>query len=241
MNHAPTAMAKSKMPSEILSIGGRNCRLFAADSPRALLLQPLGEHEQPTLEREVAQLAEHAPMPFALAAFDIADWNRELLPWQVPAIVKNAAVIGYETLHFLRNALLPEMKRRLGVLPVVLGGYSLAGLFALWAARECDAFAGVAAASPSVWIDGWEEYSASHPLRARQAFLSLGEREERARNQAIARVGERLRHEHARLRKQLGDDQCALEWNPGGHFNDCEKRLARAFRWNLDRLTETTA
>ena len=180
------------------------------------------------------------PLPFALAAFDIADWNRELLPWQVPAIVKNDSVTGHETLHFLRNELLPEMKRRLGALPVVLGGYSLAGLFALWAARECDAFAGVAAASPSVWIDGWEEYSASHPLRARQAFLSLGEREERARNQAIARVGERLRHEHARLRKQLGDANCVLEWNPGGHFNDCEKRLARAFRWNLEYLAKTT-
>ena len=48
---------------------------------------------------------------------------------------------------------------------VILGGYSLAGLFALWAATQTNALYGVAAASPSVWFPGWPEYEAAHPIQ----------------------------------------------------------------------------
>ena len=75
-------------------------------------------------------------------------------------------------------------------------------------------------------------------MQARRVFLSLGEREEQTRNRAIARVGERIRNEHALLQRQFGEENCTLEWNPGGHFVDCDNRLARAFIWNLDRLKE---
>ena len=39
-----------------------------------------------------------------------------------------------------------------------IGGYSLAGLFSLWAAYQTDVFSGFAAASPSVWFPGFIEY-----------------------------------------------------------------------------------
>lgn len=40
-----------------------------------------------------------------------------------------------------------------------LGGYSLAGLFSLWAAYQTNLFAGIAAASPSVWFPGFLDYA----------------------------------------------------------------------------------
>lgn len=221
-----------------LDIAGRRCGLFSQDAPQCLLVQPLGVHEKETLPNEMEEIAAASPMPFAMAAFEIGDWERDLMPWGDPAVSKRpeAGTGTVDTLRYLLDGLLPWLKERYGELPVVLGGYSLAWLFSLWAARETSSFAGIAAASPSVWIRGWPEYAELHPLQARQVYLSLGEREEKTRNRAIAQVGERIRNEHALLERQLGENNCALEWNPGGHFMDCECRLARAFIWNLQRL-----
>ena len=220
-----------------ITIAGRTCHLFEQAVPQCLLVQPLGVHEKETLPNEMEEIATASPVSFAMAAFEIEDWERDLMPWGDPAVSKRpeAGTGAVDTLRYLLGGLLPWLKERYGELPVVLGGYSLAGLFSLWAACEINAFTGIAAASPSVWIQGWPEYAASHPLQARQVYLSLGEREEKTRNRAIAQIGERIRNEHALAERQLGESNCALEWNPGGHFADCEQRLARAFIWNLQR------
>ena len=69
---------------------------------------------------------------------------------------------------------------------VILGGYSLAGLFALWAATQTNALYGVAAASPSVWFPGWQN-TKRRTLSKRSAFTSaLGDREEHTKNQTMA-------------------------------------------------------
>ncbi|MBQ7176526.1 MAG: hypothetical protein IJS08_03850 [Victivallales bacterium] len=218
-------------------IAGRDCHIYEQEMPLCILVQPLGVHEQDTLDAEVQSIAAKASIPFAMVAFEISDWERDLMPWSDPAVSKlsDAECHADETLRYITDELLPWLKGRFGDLPIVLGGYSLAGLFSLWAARECDCFYGIAAASPSVWIEGWPDYVDTHPMRARRVFLSLGEREEKTRNRAIARVGERIRDEHALLQRQLGEANCTLEWNPGGHFVDCDSRLARAFIWNLAR------
>jgi predicted alpha/beta superfamily hydrolase len=142
-----------------------------------------------------------------------------------------------ETLDMLEADVLPEIRRRLdreGVspdLPVCVGGYSLAGLFALWAAHETDAFFGVAAASPSMWFPGFADYMQAHEIRAKRVYLSLGDREERTRNSVMATVGTRIREAYELLRSRGTD--CALEWNPGNHFKDPDLRTARAFLWLL--------
>ncbi|MBR4517518.1 MAG: hypothetical protein IKO65_00800, partial [Victivallales bacterium] len=159
---------------DTLDIAGRRCHLYGQNAPQCLLVQPLGSHEQETLERETEAISADTPMPFTLAAFEIADWERDLMPWNDPAVSKRPGTGdgAANTLQYLLDYLLPWLKGHCGEMPVVLGGYSLAGLFALWVARECDAFAGVAAASPSVWIQGWPEYAEVHPIKASQAYLS---------------------------------------------------------------------
>lgn len=229
------------MTSESATIGGRNCRIVSLPAPEALLIQPTDTHEEPQVGREAELIAKGAGRPFVLAAFEITDWERELTPWPDKAISASPAVGTHAcaTLGYIGRQLLPGLRERFGgSLPAVIGGYSLAGLFALWAATESSLFSGVAAASPSVWIRGWNDYAESHPTKARQVFLSLGRREEKTRNKAIAQVGDNLRRYHAQLEAQTGAGNTALAWNDGGHFSDSARRTADAFAWNIRKLTQ---
>ena len=58
----------------------------------------------------------------------------------------------------------------------------MAGLFSLWAAYQTDAFAGVAAASPSIWFPDFLQDMKEHGIRTESVYLSLGDREEKTRN-----------------------------------------------------------
>ena len=218
------------------SIAGRKCRLYGSETPACLLVQPSARHENGTLEGEVAELARLAPTPFLLATIELEDWTIDLMPWPDGNISRDpeAGRHGQETLDFIVQDLLPELERRYGALPVVLGGYSLGGLFALWASCRTDRFRAVAAASPSVWIHGWLPFAKKNVPMADALYLSLGEREEHVKNQAIARVGDNLRAYYELLQTQPG--LCTLVWEEGNHFNDNSGRLARAFAWCLKQI-----
>ena len=110
-----------------------------------------------------------------------------------------------------------------------LGGYSLAGLFALWAAFQTDRFDGIAAASPSVWFPGFVDYMRDHSILTRKVYLSLGDREEKTRNPVMAAVGDCIRTGYEILLEK--GTVCTLEWNQGNHFRDADLRTAAAFAW----------
>lgn len=122
-----------EMNTKVLDIAGRRCRLFSQDAPKCLLVQPLGVHENDTLPDEIEEIAAASPIPFVMAAFEIADWEHNLMSWSDPAVSKRpeAGTGAVDTLRYLLDGLLPWLKERYGELPVVLGGYSLAGLFSL--------------------------------------------------------------------------------------------------------------
>lgn len=205
--------------------------MFGSDAPACLLVQPSARHENATLEAEAAQIATLSRIPFVLVTIELHDWIIDLMPWPDGNISRDpeAGKHGQETLQYLLLSLIPEMHKRFGPLPVILGGYSLGGLFSLWASTQTDSFKAIAAASPSVWIHGWLPYARKHVTLADHVYLSLGEQEEHVKNQAIARVGDNLRAYHALLQEQLGPEHCPLVWEPGNHFTDNEGRLARAF------------
>jgi len=114
---------------------------------------------------------------------------------------------------------------------VILGGYSLAALFALWAGYESTRFSGIAAASPSVWFPGWLDYAKARTPRAERIYLSLGDAEPQTRNRVMATVGDCIREMDA----LLAGHPHTLEWNPGNHFKDADLRTAKAFLWCLEQ------
>lgn len=113
----------------------------------------------------------------------------------------------------------------------IIGGYSLAGLFALWCAFQTDRFSGVAAASPSVWFPEFTDYMKKNTIHSKSVYLSLGDKEEKTRNPGMATVGKKIREAHDTLLEQ--GVETTLEWNSGNHFKDAAIRTARAFAWTL--------
>ena len=223
--------------TEIL-ISGRKCRLFGAEKPAYFLIQPSARHETPTLEEEATKLAALTMVPLLLVTVELEDWIVELMPWADRNISRDeeAGKHGQETLDYILQELVPWLEQRYGSMPMVLGGYSLGALFALWASARTDRFHAIAAASPSVWIKDWIPYAKKNVPQAAAVYLSLGEREEHVKNQAIARVGDCLRTQYELLREQLGEERCTLVWEEGNHFTDNAGRLARAFAWCLQRM-----
>ena len=202
---------------------------YGSNTARTVLLQPVDEHDAETIENELALIRGSAGEDFRLTAFRVGDWNRDLSPWEAPP------VFGQEGFGGRARDTLEEILTYCtdGTKTYIIGGYSLAGLFALWAACETDVFSGVAAASPSVWFPGFPAYLRDHEIRSGHVYLSLGDREERTRNPVMRTVGDEIRAAYALLRERGTD--CVLEWNEGNHFRDADARTAKAFSWVMKR------
>ena len=224
------------MTAKQVQIGDRPCRIYGEAHTEYLLLQMTGEHELQSMESEVAAIAQSAHH-FLFAAIPVESWNDALSPWEAPAVWGKQGFSGNatDTLRFLTEQVMPTLKQQFALpenVRIILGGYSLAGLFALWASTQTELFSGIAAASPSVWFPGWMEFEQQHPIQAQRIYLSLGDREERTRNATMATVGDNICALHSRLAERGTD--CTLEWNIGGHFKDADLRTARAFQWVME-------
>ena len=147
--------------------------MYSQQEPEYLLIQPTARHESAAIDREMELIASHCGHRFVMAAFWVDDWALGLMPWHDDAVSRREAVgqHGTDTLRYVCDVLMPWLGRHYGPLPVVLGGYSLGGLFALWASCLCEGICGVAAASPSVWIEGWMEFGIWNILPSRISEL----------------------------------------------------------------------
>ena len=227
------------MTAQTMQIGNKPCRIYGEAHAEYLLLQMTGEHELQSMDYEVSVIAQNS-RNFLFAAIPVESWNDALSPWEAPAVWGKQGFGGNaaDTLRFLTERGIPTLKQQFHLpenVKIILGGYSLAGLFALWASTQTDLFYGVAAASPSVWFPGWMEFEQRHPIQAQCVYLSLGNKEERTKNAVMAVVGDNIRTLHSRLTERGAD--CTLEWNSGGHFKDADMRTAKAFRWMMEEHT----
>ena len=224
------------MTTQTMQIGNRPCRIYGEANADYLLLQMTGEHEQQSIDHEVAMIAQSG-RNFLFAAIPVESWNDALSPWEALAVWGKQGFGGNagDTFRFLTEQVMPTLKQQFNLpenVKIILGGYSLAGLFALWASTQTDLFYGVATASPSVWFPGWMEFEQQHPIQTQHIYLSLGDKEEHTKNTVMAAVGDNIRTLHSRLTERSIDR--TLEWNSGGHFKDADLRTAKAFRWVME-------
>ena len=197
-----------------------------------LLIQMVDDHDLEVIESEVDHIRQlTGGKNFCLKAVKVNNWNKDLSPWPAPAVFGNEDFGdgAEETLRYVLDKVCPSLGQRqsFGIKKIFIGGYSLAGLFALWAGTRTDSFDGIAAASPSVWFPDFINYLEDNEIQADTVYLSLGDREERTKNPVMSRVGDAIRTIHALLNGSGKD--CTLEWNKGNHFKEPDLRTAKGF------------
>ena len=214
---------------------------FGTKTAKNILIQMADAHDLETIENEIAVIKKLTKEEFWLLVFPVEDWNNDLSPWEAPAVFGKEGFGGRAsgTLARIEETLaqLEETSKQISGKGIdedkryIIGGYSLAGLFALWAAHRSERFFGVAAASPSMWFPEFTEFMKNHELCCEHVYLSLGDKEARTRNHVMATVEEKIRQAYALLQKK--NVNCILEMNQGNHFKDADVRTAKAFSWVL--------
>ena len=200
---------------EIIEFGNKQAQI--------VLIQMVDEHDLEFIENEAAYITNNADVSFRLIAAKVENWNYDLSPWEASAVFGKEGFGGGANRTLKRVLDLCRDDSKI----YYIGGYSLAGLFALWAASKTDVFKGVAAASPSVWFPGFSDYIRNNQIKCDSVYLSLGNKEEKTRNSVMAAVGNKIREIYNCLQEQKKN--CILEWNEGNHFVDADIRTAKAF------------
>ncbi|MDD6212758.1 MAG: alpha/beta hydrolase-fold protein [Clostridiales bacterium] len=141
-----------------------------------ILYWGIGAHDAEHWREMPEYLEQIAPrQKYILVAYESENWNLDFSPWEAPAAFgkDNFGGGGEKTLLWLTEELIPLIEKRIRdknrdfsdiqlSSRHILGGYSLAGLFSLWALAEKDVFSGAVCASGSLWFPGWTEYGTRH-------------------------------------------------------------------------------
>lgn len=166
-------------------------------------------------------------------------WDHDLSPWPIPAIAPGDTPCTGGADDYLRLLLERILPRAEALCPgpvtwYGLGGYSLAGLFALYALFNTARFSRVASVSGSLWFPDFDRYLRARPWCARPArvYLSLGDREALTGNPYLRTVRARTEDAAAFFRER--DVTVRFDLNPGDHFHEPLRRTRAGMRWLLD-------
>ncbi len=193
-----------------------------------VLIQMVDDHDLEVIESQVSSICKLFGPDFYLVALKTDNWNDDLSPWKYNNFAGNAEKTLEQVL---------EVASSFKGKNLIIGGYSLSALFALWAAYKTNVFNAVAAASPSVWFPEFEEFTKANKTHAKAVYLSLGDKEEKTRNQLMATVGTKIRTLYETYRAD--GVNCTLQWNLGNHFMEPDLRTAKAFAWALNQTLLT--
>ena len=163
------------------------------------------------------------------------DWNHDMSPWYMPSIYskeKSFSGGADEYLKLLIDKILPRAKELMDGEPKFTGiaGYSLAGLFAVYAMYKTDVFDRVACMSGSLWFHDFIEYCKRNEYKRLpdKIYFSLGDKEANTRNPILKTVENNTR-ELSEYFKNLGSE-VIFELNKGNHFTDTVLRSAKGIK-----------
>ena len=163
------------------------------------------------------------------------DWNHDMSPWYMPSIYskeKSFSGGADEYLKLLIDKILPRAKELMDGEPKFTGiaGYSLAGLFAVYAMYKTDVFDRVACMSGSLWFHDFIEYCKRNEYKRLpdKIYFSLGDKEANTRNPVLKTVEYNTR-ELSEYFKNLGSE-VIFELNKSNYFTDTVLRSAKGIK-----------
>lgn len=223
------------MKKTIMKIGTRQVTIFSGKDMNSSTIVYM-HMSQEDVEQLVLELGD---VNVVMVAIDGVDWNRELTPWPAKRAFKGGNdFTGGADLYLkeLTETLVPTVEERIGLTPFgrVLAGYSLAGLFALYAIYQTSIFNRIVSISGSLWYDGFLEFMMTNqPTKIpERVYFSIGDREKINRNKRFDVVEEHTIQATKQMQR-LGSDTL-FELNPGNHFDEAILRIARGLRWICD-------
>ena len=169
---------------------------------------------------------------FHFLAIGNLNWERDLSPWPAPALGKEGDDFtggGEKYLDCILTEILPLAKEKINGVPEFIGiaGYSLAGLFALYALYKTDVFTRVASMSGSLWFPGIKEFCKENAMKIlpEKLYLSIGDKESKTRHPILQTMQENT-EDLLKYFKSMGIET-TYEVNPGNHFQDVYLRCAK--------------
>ena len=173
---------------------------------------------------------------FPLLCINNLDWQKDMCPWDSPALINTEKdFIGGadEYLSLLEKEIIPKAVEIHGEEPsyYALAGYSLAGLFALYAGYRSSLFSRIASVSGSLWYPDFVSFAKEKKMlsKAEKLYLSLGTEEAKTKHAVLSTIERKTRElvEHYQ-----SSGYCVnFELNPGNHFCEVEQRIEKAIRW----------
>ena len=222
--------SESTFEKRKFSVSGKEITLYPAmqaDRPLIVLNTYTGDGE--SVMREVRKISADDVNVLVIGNLD---WNHDMTPWYCPPLSADdtAATGGAdEYLGLLLSEILPKARTLVCGSPMrtCIAGYSLAGLFALYAMYRCDAFDRAASISGSLWFPDFLEFAAGHDMLRKpdRIYLSLGDKEKKTRHPLLKTVQDNT-EALAKHYRQLGIE-VTFELNPGNHFQDAALRSAK--------------
>ncbi len=222
------------MNTKVLSISSRKVMIYsqtgAADCPVIYI------HAAAEAMPEVLSLLGERKV--ILAAVEEVDWEADLSPWPAPKAFRGGVDFmggGDAYLSEFTGKIVPAVEETLGFSSPhrIIAGYSMAGLFAIYALYRTGIFNRAVSVSGSLWYDGFMDFiKDNHPLSLPdRVYFSLGDYEAVTRNQRLAAVQDCT----AQAEKQLRDlgVTTVFELNEGNHFADVGQRIAKGLDWIL--------
>ena len=164
----------------------------------------------------------------------VEDWNRYLSPYRAENPFRKGDYFSGEAdtlLASICNELISIVEKDEEVKERYLVGYSMGGLFSLYASSISDILKGVGSVSGSLWYEKFDDYLSSHPLKIEKVYLSLGRKEKECRNKVLKTVEERTKVIYETIEKE--GIECSFSLQEGGHFQDEEKRIRDAVSYLL--------
>ena len=211
---------------------GKLIRLYGTEKGSPLIIMNTAGTESSAVFECAKKLTES---PFTLASVSGIKWNDEMTPWPSPPVSSwdtPYSGLADKYLTQLEETIIPEIISRLGAEPeyIAAAGYSLGGLFALYALFRTDIFSRAASISGSLWYPGFADFAEANELKCSPSliYVSLGDREAKKGSPMMRSVQEKTESIVAAFRQK--GLNVIFEMNPGSHFSQPEMRTAKAIR-----------
>lgn len=203
------------------------------DAP--LIVIPSFQNSVLNIKKEIEKITDK---DFSLLTIYVSDWNNDLSPYTASSIFKgtsdfkgNADLFLDYVLNLSKKVILEE---NINPIYKALVGYSMAGLFAVYALFKTNEFLKAGSVSGSLWYPHFTEFVENNEvLQGISTFyMSLGDKEKKTNNKIMSQVETNSLTVFERIKTQFNNSK--FEFNPGNHFKDEDLRVAKCIAYLLN-------